>query len=118
MQDQSAEAAALAPDTGSWDEETDVVVAGAGGAGLAAAYEAGRAGARAIVFEKQQRLLESSTAISVGRFSFAGTDIQLAHGVHDSNELLSRDILQVGRGRNDPALVQAYVDHQDRKSVV
>ena len=112
MQDQSAEAAALAPDTGSWDEETDVVVAGAGGAGLAAAYEAGRAGARAIVFEKQQRLLESSTAISVGRFSFAGTDIQLAHGVHDSNELLSRDILQVGRGRNDPALVQAYVDHQ------
>lgn len=100
------------PDTGAWDEATDVLVAGAGGAGLMAACEAARAGARALVFEKQPTLLESSTALSVGRFSFAGTDIQAAQGVSDSRERLYQDIMDVGRHRNDPLLVQAYVDHQ------
>jgi fumarate reductase flavoprotein subunit len=106
------EGPAVAPDTGSWDEDTDVVVAGAGGAGLAAACEAGTAGARVLVFEKQPRLLESSTAMSVGRFSFAGTDVQLANGVHDSDELLYSDIMEAGRRQSDPQLVRAYVDHQ------
>ncbi len=108
----TVEAPWVVPDTGAWDEDTDVLVAGAGGAGLVAALEAADAGARVTVFEKQARLLESSTALSVGRFSFAGTDIQAAHGVDDSGERLYGDIMDVGLHRNDPALVQAYVEHQ------
>lgn len=94
-----------------WDSEADVVVAGAGGAGLQAALEAARAGASAIVFEKQARIWESSTAIAVGRVSFPRTDLQQKNGVEDSKELMTRDILETGRNKNDPALVQAYVDN-------
>lgn len=94
-----------------WDSEADVVIAGAGGAGLQAALEAASAGASAIVFEKQMRIWESSTAIAVGRVSFPGTDLQQKSGVEDSKELMFRDIMETGRHKNDPALVQAYVDN-------
>lgn len=95
-----------------WDSEVDVVIAGAGGAGLQAALAAVDAGADAIVLEKQTRIWESSTAISVGRASFAGTPIQVRNGVEDCAELLYHDIMETGTHRNDPVLVQAYVDHQ------
>lgn len=95
-----------------WDAEVDVAIAGAGAAGLEAALEAAAAGASTIVFEKQARLWESSTAIAVGRVSFTGTDVQKRCGIEDSDELLYRDIMETGRHKNDPALVQAYVAHQ------
>src|SRR5258708_37438101 len=67
-------------DSGRWDSEVEVAIAGAGGAGLEAALAAAAAGAGAIVFEKQPRIWESSTAISVGRNAFAGTHIQQRPG--------------------------------------
>jgi fumarate reductase flavoprotein subunit len=94
-----------------WDSEVDVVIAGAGGAGLQAALEVAQAGASAILFEKETRIWDSSTAIAVGRVSFPCTDLQQKNGVEDSKELMARDILETGRHKNDPALVQAYVDH-------
>jgi len=94
-----------------WDDEVDVLIAGAGGAGLQAAIEAASAGASAIVFEKQMRIWESSTAIAVGRVSFPCTDLQARHGISDSNEQMARDILETGRHKNDPVQVQAYIDH-------
>jgi fumarate reductase flavoprotein subunit len=94
-----------------WDSEADVVIAGAGGAGLQAALQATQAGASVIVFEKQMRIWDSSTAIAVGRASFPCTDLQQKNGVEDSKELMARDILETGRHKNDPMLVQAYVDH-------
>jgi fumarate reductase flavoprotein subunit len=94
-----------------FDSEVDVVIAGAGGAGLQAALEAAAAGASAIVFEKQTRIWESSTAIAVGRVSFPCTDLQAKNGITDSKDLMFRDVLETGRHKNDPALVQAYVDH-------
>ncbi len=95
-----------------WDSEFDVVVAGAGGAGLAAAIEAADAGARTVVFEKQGKIWESSTAINVGMVAFAGTDVQERLGIEDSSELLYQDLLAVGGGKNIPSLVRAYADHQ------
>ncbi len=95
-----------------WDEEVDVIIAGAGGAGLEAAVEAAGAGAETIVFEKMDRLWESSTAISVGMISFAGTDIQKKLGIKDSGELFFKDIMEVGKQQNDPEVVRAYVDNQ------
>ncbi len=95
-----------------WDSEFDVVIAGAGGAGLAAAIEAAEAGARTAVFEKQGKIWESSTAINVGMVAFAGTDVQQRLGIEDSSELLYQDLLAVGNNKNDPSLVRAYADHQ------
>ena len=98
--------------SGPWDMEKDVVIVGAGGAGLAAAVEATNAGAETIVLEKQTRIWDSSTAISAGSFAFAGTDLQEKQGVRDSNDLFYKDIMAVGKQKNDPELVQVYIDHQ------
>ena len=95
-----------------WDSDFDVVIAGAGGAGLAAAIEAATAGASTVVFEKQGKIWESSTAVNVGMVAFAGTDVQQRLGIEDSSELLYQDILAVGEKKNDPSLVRAYADHQ------
>ena len=95
-----------------WSSEVDVVIVGAGGAGLQAAIEAALAGASVLIFEKQARLLESSTAISVGRISFACTEIQKQNGIEDSNDLLISDITQTGQYKNDPELVEAYAANQ------
>ncbi len=95
-----------------WDSEFDVVIAGAGGAGLAAAIEAAEAGARTVVFEKQGKIWESSTAINVGMVAFAGTDVQERLGIEDSSELLYQDLVAVGERKNVPSLVRAYTDHQ------
>ena len=95
-----------------WDAEFDVVIAGAGGAGLAAAIEAAASGARTVVFEKQGKIWESSTAINVGMVAFAGTDVQERLGIEDSSERLYEDLLAVGDNKNDPSLVRAYTDNQ------
>ena len=45
-----------------WDKETDVLILGAGGAGMCAGYEATQAGAKALILEKAE--------------SFGGTSIR------------------------------------------
>lgn len=95
-----------------WDSEVDVVIAGAGGAGLEAALECAAAGASALVLEKQSRIWESSTALAVTRVAFFGTDEQKACGVEDSRELFLKDAQATGQGLCDPAMLEAYADHQ------
>ena len=91
--------------------ETDVVIIGAGGAGLMASIEAAEAGARTILLESTSRI-GGSSAISGGSIVFAGTDFQKENGIHDSNRLLYYDFMTIGRYRNVPELVRTYVDHQ------
>lgn len=95
-----------------WDNEVDAVVAGSGGAGLAAAIELADAKADVIVFEKQASIEDSSTYQCGGVFSFAGTDFQERQGVQDSYDLLYKDLMEVGQWKNDETLVQVYVNHQ------
>ena len=92
-------------------ETTDIIVVGGGAAGWAAALAASQAGASIILFEK---LGESggSSALGGGCLAFAGTDMQRAQGVTDSPDLLYRDLIEVGQGINDPALVRTYCDAQ------
>jgi fumarate reductase flavoprotein subunit len=95
-----------------WDEEVDAVVAGCGAAGLAAGIELADAALDVIVFEKQPSIEETSTALSEGAFSFAGTDMQKQMGIQDSDERLYQDLMAAGRQKNDEILVQAYVKNQ------
>ncbi|MBI2830985.1 MAG: FAD-dependent oxidoreductase [Chloroflexi bacterium] len=95
-----------------WHEIADVVVAGAGGAGLAAAIESAEAGADVIVFEKQPSIADASTSLCAGIYTFAGTDFQGKHGIRDSDDLFRRDILAVGQQKNDPRIVDAYIANQ------
>ncbi|MEY2617444.1 MAG: hypothetical protein RL522_446, partial [Pseudomonadota bacterium] len=61
----------------------DVVVVGAGGAGLAAAIEAREAGARVLLLEKNERP-GGSTAWSIGSISSTQTPNQRKRGIVDT----------------------------------
>jgi fumarate reductase flavoprotein subunit len=89
----------------------DVIVIGAGLAGLAAAIEAAKHGARVTLLEKQEAP-GGSTIMSGGSFAFADSDEQRAAGLVDSPQALRDDLLKVGAYANDTRLVDAYVANQ------
>ena len=92
-------------------ERAGVLVLGAGLAGCAALLAAAEAGRYAVLLEKTDDI-GGSTVKSAGLSAFAGTDEQAEQGIADSVELLRKDLLEVGRHRNDPALVDLYCEHQ------
>lgn len=89
----------------------DVLVLGAGQAGLTAAVAAAQHGARVLVLEKLAHP-GGSTAMSSGLTAYAGTDEQRAMGIEDTAESLKADILATGQHRNDEALVDVYCREQ------
>lgn len=83
--------------------QCDVVVVGAGGAGLVAAIEAAKAGASVIVVEKNG-VPGGSTLRSYGRILAVQSDLQLRHRVDDTPEALAGLLYQyadkdLGSGR-------------------
>lgn len=100
----SAQAAPM-PMPESWDEEVDVVVIGTGFAGLAAAYEAKKAGASVALLEKM-RTPGGNSIINGGVYSAAGSPQQAAEGIDDSPEVLYQDMLKAGLHLNHPELAR------------
>ena len=76
-----------------WDYETDVVIVGGGGAGLAAAVEASSTGARVLVLEACPQL-GGTTGMAVGSFTAAGTKYQRAAGIADDPAWHAEDIVK------------------------
>lgn len=92
-------------------EDYNVIVVGAGMAGLCAALEAASNNAKVLVLEKEPAI-GGSTLLS-GRFmAFAGTDLQKKNGYLDHSELLVSDMLEVGQGKNEKSLVETYGENQ------
>jgi fumarate reductase flavoprotein subunit len=79
--------------SGDFDTEVDVLIVGAGGAGLVAALAAHEAGATVAVLEKSGRA-GGNTALSTGSVPGAGTRYQAAAGIEDSPERLAEDLLR------------------------
>lgn len=94
-----------------WHQETDVVVIGGGLAGYCAAHTAAEAGAQVLLLEKQSEI-GGSTVLSGGFLAFAGTDLQKAAGIEDSNALLVSDLKNAGGRENDERLLNVYAEHQ------
>jgi predicted oxidoreductase len=88
----------------------DVIVVGGGGAGTAAAIEAGTRGARTLVLE-QAGSPGGTTAVSSGGCLVAGTPLQRAYGIVDSPEAAFEDWVAAGHGAADEVWARYYLDH-------
>lgn len=92
---------------------TDVLVIGAGGAGLAAAYEAAKLGRKVIVLEKNPQP-GGSTSWSVGSVTATNTPHQRSVGIQDSADAHFEDLaLHAGAlaPRDNLKLRRILVDH-------
>ena len=94
------------------DGTCDIVVVGAGGAGLSAAVAAAETddSLKIIVLEKQG-IIGGNTNSSTGGINAAETDIQMRLGIEDSKQLFYDDIMRGGKYENIPSLVQNFVEH-------
>ena len=88
---------------------TDILVIGAGTAGMPCAIEAARAGAAVTVVEKSNRL-GGTLHYSGGQMSAAGTRRQQRLGIDDSVESHFADILKMGGERVDTDLARLAAD--------
>lgn len=88
----------------------DVIVIGAGGAGMTAAIAAADEGASVIVLEKMP-IQGGNTLISGGEFAAPGNWIQTREGIEDSTELFYNDVLKGGDNENDPSLVKVLAEN-------
>ena len=93
------------------NSQFEVVVIGGGLAGHRAALAAAAAGARVALIEKQP-VPGGSTVLSGGSFAFAGTDMQQARGIVDSEALLRQDLTDAGGGLASAELIDVYIAHQ------
>ena len=98
-----------------WDEKYDVVIIGSGFAGLAAAYEAKKAGASVVVLEKM-RTPGGNSIINGGVVSAAGSPKEAKEGIKDSPELLLKDMLTAGLHLNHVELAK-MVAYQSNETV-
>lgn len=92
-----------------WDESVDVVVIGSGFAGLAAAYEAKKAGANVVVLEKMATA-GGNSIINGGIMAVPGSELQKEKGIKDSPEMMAEDMLIAGLYMNHPDKVKALCD--------
>ncbi len=92
-----------------WDAETDAVVVGGGGCGLAAALTLAQEGFEVVLLEKAQRP-GGTTAISTAMIPAAGTAQQRAHGIQDTPAQMAADILTKAGAGADPDHVRVLCE--------
>ncbi|MBB6214276.1 flavocytochrome c [Anaerosolibacter carboniphilus] len=90
--------------------KSDVVVIGAGGAGLAAAVSANQNGAKVIVFEKMPRI-GGNTVISGAAYNAVDPKRQKAAGVEDSIDKFYTQMYEGGDKKAKPELVRTFVEN-------
>jgi uncharacterized protein len=90
-------------------ETTDLIIVGAGLAGLSAALEAGRSGAKVLVID-QASIFGGHAIMSEGELNIIDTPFQRSKGIQDSTDLAYTDFTKWGED-NDPGWVRYYVEH-------
>lgn len=88
----------------------DVVIVGAGGAGMAAALSAKEAGANPVILEKMP-IAGGNTLKSSAGMNASETKFQKDQGIEDSNDKFFEETLKGGGGTNDQELLRYFVDH-------
>ena len=94
------------------DGACDIVVIGAGGAGLSAAVAAAEAnGNLNIIVLEKQGIIGGNTNNSTAGINAAETDIQKGLGIEDSKQQFYDDTMQGGKQENIPSLVWNLVNN-------
>lgn len=91
-------------------EEYDIVIIGAGGAGMTAAIEAKAKGMNPVIFEKMPTAGGNTLKSSSGA-NASETKFQKEQGIEDSNDLFYEETLKGGKGTNDKELLRFFVDN-------
>lgn len=91
------------------DTSCDIVIIGAGGAGLSAAAEAASKGAKVIVLEKMGST-GGNTISATGGLNASETSIQKKLGIQDTNKQFFEDTMKGGHYKNNPELVRNLVE--------
>ena len=89
-------------------ENWDVVVVGAGFAGMCAALEAAERGAKTVLLEKMNRP-DGATVYSSGWIAAVGSRFQKNHP-EDSPKAFFEDMMRLSHQRSDPELIKVYAE--------
>lgn len=91
--------------------DVDLVVAGAGGAGLAAALAAAQSGMSVAVLEWRENFRQANnTSMSTAMIPAAGTRWQQQAGIDDSAERFLDDVVGKTKGTADPVVSRSLVE--------
>lgn len=91
--------------------DVDVLVAGAGGAGLAAALAAAQGGAGVALLEWREHWRQGgNTAMSTSMVPAGGSRWQQEAGIEDSSDLFLEDVMSKTHGSAEPVVARALVD--------
>lgn len=90
--------------------ETDVVVIGAGGAGMTAAITAKQAGLDVVILEKMP-MVGGNTVKATGGMNAAETKYQKESGIEDTVQTFIDDTIKGGYEINDPELVRVMAEN-------
>ena len=108
--DASSNADAHSRESGPQARTFDLIIVGAGSAGLPAAIFAARRGARVLLVDHADKL-GGSLWVATGQMSAAGTRLQRERGIEDSPDLHFDDVMRISRGTANPGLVRLAVDN-------
>ena len=93
--------------------DTEVVIIGAGGAGMTAAIMLHQAGREFVLLEKMP-YAGGNTTKATGGMNAAETHYQKEQGIEDSTALFAADTMKGGHALNDPALVAMMANKSSR----
>lgn len=92
-------------------QQADIVVIGAGGAGMTAAIQAVQDGATDVVILEKMPITGGNTTRSTGGLNAAATQYQEAEAIEDSVELFVEDTMKGGKELNNKDLVQVMAQN-------
>ncbi|MEK5235851.1 flavocytochrome c [Paenibacillus sp. FSL L8-0470] len=91
-------------------DKYDIIIVGAGGAGMSAALEAKEKGMNPVILEKMPVAGGNTTKSSSG-MNASQTKFQKEQGIEDSNDLFYEETLKGGHDTNDKEMLRFFVDN-------
>lgn len=95
---------------GSSKQEADMVIIGAGGAGLTAAVQAKQDGVKNVIVLEKMPMTGGNTNRATGGLNAAGTKQQEAKNITDSEQVMYDDTMKGGKNLNNPELVKTLTE--------